>query len=82
MPTRQPITPDKAPFLSISEDMFSANVYNPPLMDGDSLHGGFMADDYNMTTMNPDLSILEGSWNLMQDEVNHPSTMLTYRDDF
>lgn len=54
MPTPHTITAGKVPFLSISQDVFSANVYNPPLMVGDSLHGGFVADDYDMTTMNPD----------------------------
>jgi len=60
-------------FLSVGEDMFSASIYNPPLMNGDSLNCEFVAgNDCDMSAMDTGLTPMsEGSWNrMLQDEVN------------
>jgi len=53
--------------------MFSASIYNPPLMNGDSLNCEFVAgNDCDMSAMDTGLTPMsEGSWNrMLQDEVN------------
>lgn len=61
------------PFLSVKEDLFSANIYHPPLMNGDALNSGFIAgNDCDMNILYTDFTPMsEGSWNRMLQNENN-----------
>jgi hypothetical protein len=73
MPLAHTTAATNTQLLTVSEDLFSASIYSPPLINGDALNSEFIAgNDCDMSAMDTGMTPMsEGSWNrMLQDAGN------------